>query len=158
MGCHFSLWNIWPYKHWALLQHSIFLPPDVLHKLRYKPYPLQHDVIKVGEGGVWGNIPGTDLIMRTVLRFRDRFRRVFGCGKSLILNRKRSATQSHTSSTRWNYVHINNKKYINTFIFFSNLCDILFICRFSNSLSHKVENQNQGWSEKLQGKQGADGK
>jgi len=53
-------------------------------------------------------------------RFRDRFRRVFGCGKSLIF-KKRSATQSHTSSTR-----------------------------FSNSLSHKVENQNQGWSEKLQ--------
>jgi len=55
-------------------------------------------------------------------RFRDRFRRVFGCGRSLIFNRKRSATQSHTSSTR-----------------------------FSNSLSHKIENQNQGWSEKLQG-------
>ena len=35
-------------------------------------------------------------------RFRDRFRRVFGCGKRgpLLFNRKRSANQSQTSSTR----------------------------------------------------------
>ena len=36
------------------------------------------------------------------------------------------------------------------FILYSN--SNLIFCRFSNSLSHKVENQNQGWSEKLQGK------
>ena len=90
------------------------------------------------------NIPGTDLIMTTVFRFRDRFRRVFGCGKSLIF-KKRSATQSHTSSTRWKYTHS-----ISIVRLYSN--SNLIFCRFSNSLSHKVENQNQGWSEKLQGK------
>ena len=36
------------------------------------------------------------------IRFRERFRRVFGCGKSPVLfGRKRSASSSHTSSTRY---------------------------------------------------------
>jgi len=53
-------------------------------------------------------------------RFRERFRRVFGCGKSPVLfGRKRSATNSHTSSTR-----------------------------FSSSLSTKLESQVSSWSDK----------
>eukprot|EP00090_Calanus_glacialis_P020817 TRINITY_DN32134_c0_g1_i1.p1 TRINITY_DN32134_c0_g1~~TRINITY_DN32134_c0_g1_i1.p1 ORF type:complete len:520 (-),score=78.63 TRINITY_DN32134_c0_g1_i1:357-1916(-) len=53
-------------------------------------------------------------------RFRERFRRVFGCGKSPVLfGRMRSATNSHTSSTR-----------------------------FSSSLSTKIDSQVTSWSDK----------
>jgi len=53
-------------------------------------------------------------------RFRERFRRVFGCGKSPVLfGRKRSASSSHTSSTR-----------------------------FSSSLSAKLDNQIPSCQEK----------
>ena len=65
VGGHLPLRDIRPYQPRAVLQHSIFLSPHVLHQLRHQPHPIQHHVLQVINNSDFSsqNLPDVDVLI-----------------------------------------------------------------------------------------------
>ena len=94
----------------GVLQPFVFLSFDVLHQLRYQSYPLQHHVIQVDYHSCYHcHDHQKHHDHQPKYRFRERFRRVFGCGKKKPLVRLVKARNQPNTFCQW---PVSNEMYI----------------------------------------------